>query len=218
LPRRLDENAFGRGNIRGVAAPGSASNAAAQTSFLPILTLGIPTNAVMALLVGAMAIKGIELGPKGITGNPQLLWGLIASMWVGNAMLLVLNLPLVGIWIRLLVVPYRVLVPAVTLVCCVGVYSLNRHAFDLYMTAFFALVGYVLHKLSCETAPLLLGFILGPIMEDDLRRTLLVSGGDWSAFVTRPISAGLLASAAFMAVIVMLPSISKRREARFQEE
>jgi putative tricarboxylic transport membrane protein len=215
---RAGEVPFGRGNIRGVAGPESANNAGAQTSFIPMLTLGIPPNAVMALMVGAMTIKGIQPGPQVMVSNPQLFWGLIASMWVGNAMLVVLNLPLIGIWIKLLTVPYRFLFPAITLFCCIGVYTLNTNTFDVYLTAVFALVGYVFYKLSCEAAPLLLGFILGPMMEENLRRALLLSRGDWSAFVTRPLSAGLLAAAALMIVVVMLPSISKKREATFQEE
>ncbi|MBC7481608.1 MAG: tripartite tricarboxylate transporter permease, partial [Rhizobacter sp.] len=215
---RPGEVPFGKGNIRGVAGPESANNAGAQTSFIPMLTLGIPPNAVMALMVGAMTIKGIQPGPQVMTSNPQLFWGLIASMWVGNAMLVILNLPLIGIWIKLLTVPYRYLFPAITLFCCIGVYTLNNNTFDVQLTAVFALVGYLFYKLSCESAPLLLGFILGPMMEENLRRALLLSRGDWSAFVTRPLSAGLLAVAALMVVIVMLPSISKKREATFQEE
>jgi putative tricarboxylic transport membrane protein len=208
---------FGKGDIRGVAGPESANNAGAQTSFIPMLTLGIPPNAVMALMVGAMTIKGIQPGPQVMTSNPQLFWGLIASMWVGNAMLVILNLPLIGIWIKLLTVPYRFLFPAITLFCCIGVYTLNNNNFDVFMTAIFAVVGYIFYKLSCEPAPLLLGFILGPMMEENLRRALLLSRGDWSAFVTRPLSAGLLVAAALMIVIVMLPSIRSKREVAFQE-
>jgi putative tricarboxylic transport membrane protein len=208
---------FGKGDIRGVAGPESANNAGAQTSFIPMLTLGIPPNAVMALMVGAMTIKGIQPGPQVMTSNPQLFWGLIASMWVGNAMLVILNLPLIGIWIKLLTVPYRYLFPAITLFCCIGVYTLSNSTFDVYMTALFAVVGFVFHKLSCEGAPLLLGFILGPMMEENLRRALLLSRGDWSTFVTRPLSAGLLIAAALMIVVVMLPSIKSRREEAFSE-
>lgn len=208
---------FGKGDIRGVAGPESANNAGAQTSFIPMLTLGIPPNAVMALMVGAMTIKGIQPGPQVMTSNPQLFWGLIASMWVGNAMLVILNLPLIGIWIKLLTVPYRFLFPAITLFCCIGVYTLNNNNFDVFMTAIFAVVGYIFYKLSCEPAPLLLGFILGPMMEENLRRALLLSRGDWSAFVTRPLSAGLLVAAALMILIVMLPSIRSKREVAFQE-
>jgi TctA family transporter len=209
---------FGRGDIRGVAGPESANNAGAQTSFIPMLTLGIPPNAVMALMVGAMTIKGIQPGPQVMTSNPQLFWGLIASMWVGNAMLVILNLPLIGIWIKLLTVPYRFLFPAITLFCCIGVYTLNNNNFDVYMTALFALIGYAFYKLSCEAAPLLLGFILGPMMEENLRRALLLSRGDWSTFLSRPLSAGLLIAAALMIVVVTLPQISKKREVAFKEE
>jgi putative tricarboxylic transport membrane protein len=212
-----DTGRFGKGDIRGVAGPESANNAGAQTSFIPMLTLGIPPNAVMALMVGAMTIKGIQPGPQVMTSNPQLFWGLIASMWVGNAMLVILNLPLIGIWIKLLTVPYRFLFPAITLFCCIGTYSLNNNTWDVYLTAVFAVVGYLFYKLSCEAAPLLLGFILGPMMEENLRRALLLSRGDWSTFLTRPLSAGLLVAAALLIVIVMLPSIKSKREVAFAE-
>jgi TctA family transporter len=218
MPGRPGEVPFGKGNIRGVASPESANNAGAQTSFIPMLTLGIPPNAVMALMVGAMTIHNIQPGPQVMTSNPSLFWGLIASMWVGNAMLVVLNLPLIGIWIKLLTVPYRFLFPAIALFCCIGVYTLNNSSFDVFLTALFAVVGYVFYKLSCEPAPLLLGFILGPMMEENLRRALLLSRGDWGTFVTRPLSGGLLAVAALMIVIVMLPSIRSKREEAFVEE
>ena len=208
---------FGQGDIRGVAGPESANNAGAQTSFIPMLTLGIPPNAVMALMVGAMTIKGIQPGPQVMTSNPELFWGLIASMWVGNAMLIVLNLPLIGIWIKLLTVPYRLLFPAILTFCCIGLYTLNNNNFDVYMAVGFGIVGYIFYKLSCEPAPLLLGFILGPMMEENLRRALLLSRGDWSTFMTRPLSAGLLIAAALMIVIVSLPSISNRREEAFKD-
>ena len=218
MPGRAGEVPFGKGNIRGVASPESANNAGAQTSFIPMLTLGIPPNAVMALMVGAMTIKGIQPGPQVMTSNPQLFWGLIASMWVGNAMLVILNLPLIGIWIKLLTVPYRFLFPAIALFCCIGVYTLNNSTFDVYLTAVFAVVGYLFYKTSCEAAPLLLGFILGPMMEENLRRALLLSRGDWSTFMTRPLSAGLLIAAALMIVVVMLPTIRSKREEAFVEE
>ena len=211
------EVTFGEGNIRGVAGPEAANNAGAQTSFIPMLTLGIPPNAVMALMVGAMTIKGIQPGPQVMTSNPQLFWGLIASMWVGNAMLVILNLPLIGIWIKLLTVPYRFLFPAIMVFCSIGLYTLNNNAFDVYMGAGFAVVGYLFYKLSCEPAPLLLGFILGPMMEENLRRALLLSRGDWSTFFTRPLSAGLLLAALLMIVVVSLPSIKNKREEAFQE-
>jgi TctA family transporter len=205
---------FGKGDIRGVAGPESANNAGAQTSFIPMLTLGIPPNAVMALMVGAMTIKGIQPGPQVMTSNPQLFWGLIASMWVGNLM----NLPLIGIWIKLLTVPYRFLYPAIMAFCCIGLYTLNNNTFDVFMGAGFAVVGYAFYKLGCEPAPLLLGFILGPMMEENLRRALLLSRGDWTAFITRPLSAGLLLAAAAMVVVVMLPSIKAKRQEAFQED
>jgi putative tricarboxylic transport membrane protein len=213
-----DSSRFGKGDIRGVAGPESANNAGSQTSFIPMLTLGIPPNAVMALMVGAMTIKGIQPGPQVMTSNPELFWGLIASMWVGNAMLIVLNLPLIGIWIKLLTVPYRMLFPAILAFCCIGLYTLNNNNFDVYMAVLFGLAGYVFYKLGCEPAPLLLGLILGPMMEENLRRALLLSRGDWTAFITRPLSAGLLIAAALMIVVVALPSIRKKRAEAFQEE
>ncbi|MEW6703707.1 MAG: tripartite tricarboxylate transporter permease [Pseudomonadota bacterium] len=213
-----DSSRFGRGDIRGVAGPESANNAGAQTSFIPMLTLGIPPNAVMALMVGAMTIKGIQPGPQVMTSNPELFWGLIASMWIGNLMLVVLNLPLIGIWIKLLTLPYRFLFPAIVVFCCIGLYTLNNNNFDVYMAALFAVIGYAFYKLGCEPAPLLLGFILGPMMEENLRRALLLSRGDWTTFATRPLSAGLLIAAALMIVVVMLPSIRSKREEAFQED
>jgi TctA family transporter len=209
---------FGQGNIRGVAAPESANNAASQTSFIPLLTLGIPPNAVMALMVGAMTIHNIQPGPQVMTSNPQLFWGLIASMWIGNAMLIILNLPLISMWIKLLSVPYRWLFPAIVLFCAIGVYSTNNNTFDIWMVAIFGFVGYTFIKLGMEPAPLLLGFILGPMMEENLRRALLLSRGDWSVFVTRGLSASLLAVAALLLLIVLLPSIKKKREEAFVED
>jgi TctA family transporter len=209
---------FGRGNIRGVAAPESANNAGAQTSFIPLLTLGIPPNAVMALMVGAMTIHNIQPGPQVMTSNPQLFWGLIASMWIGNAMLIILNLPLIGMWIKLLTVPYRWLYPAIVLFCAIGVYSTNNNTFDVWMVGIFGLVGYAFIKLGCEPAPLLLGFILGPMMEENLRRALLLSRGDWSVFVSRPLSAGLLSAALLLVIIVALPSIKAKRAEAFVED
>ncbi|MBP6764401.1 MAG: tripartite tricarboxylate transporter permease, partial [Rubrivivax sp.] len=215
---RAGEVPFGQGNIRGVAGPESANNAGAQTSFIPMLTLGIPPNPVMALMVGAMTIKGIQPGPQVMTSNPELFWGLIASMWVGNFMLIILNLPLIGIWIKLLTVPYRFLYPAILCFCCIGLYTLNNNNFDVFMAAAFGVVGVLFYKLGCEPAPLLLGFILGPMMEENLRRALLLSRGDWSTFVTRPLSGVLLAMAVLMVVVVLLPSIKNKRQEAFQEE
>ncbi len=209
---------FGQGNIRGVAAPESANNAGAQTSFIPLLTLGIPPNAVMALMVGAMTIHNIQPGPQVMTSNPELFWGLIASMWLGNLMLVILNLPLIGMWIKLLTVPYRFLFPAIVLFCAIGVYSTNNNTFDIWMVAGFGFIGYLFLKLGCEPAPLLLGFILGPMMEENLRRALLLSRGDWSVFVTRPLSGGLLAAALLLLVIVLLPSVKSKREEAFVDD
>jgi putative tricarboxylic transport membrane protein len=215
---RPGEVPFGKGNIRGVAAPEAANNAGSQTSFIPLLTLGIPPNAVMALMVGAMTIHNIQPGPQVMTSNPQLFWGLIVSMWIGNLMLVVLNLPMIGIWIKLLTVPYRWLFPAIVLFCAIGVYSTNNNTWDVWMVGLFGIVGYLFIKLGAEPAPLLLGFILGPMMEENLRRALLLSRGDWSVFVTRPLSAGLLAAAMLLVVIVALPSIRSKRAEAFVEE
>ena len=209
---------FGTGMIEGVAGPEAANNAGAQASFIPMLTLGIPTNAVMALMVAGMMIHNIQPGPQVMTTNPTLFWGLIASMWIGNLMLVILNLPLIGIWIKLLTVPYRILYPAILLFCCVGVYSVNNNVFDVFMTIPFAILGYVFRKLACEPAPLLLGLVLGQLMEEYLRRAMTISRGDWSVFVTRPLSLTLLIIAAVLLVIVFMPSISKKRQQAFAEE
>lgn len=208
---------FGKGAIQGVAGPESANNAAAQTSFIPMLTLGIPPNPVMALMIGAMVVMGITPGPKVMSDNPDLFWGLIASMWIGNLMLVVLNLPLIGLWIQLLKVPYRLLYPAILVFCCIGVYSINNNAFDVYITAAFAILGYAFYKLKCEPAPLLLGFILGPMMEENLRRAMLLSRGDPTVFFTRPLSLTLLLMALALVVLVALPAFKKTREVAFQE-
>ncbi|MFV0680166.1 tripartite tricarboxylate transporter permease [Ottowia sp.] len=209
---------FGKGNIRGVAGPESANNAGSQTSFIPLLTLGIPPNAVMALMVGAMTIHNIQPGPQVMTSNPDLFWGLIASMWIGNAMLVILNLPLIGIWIKLLTVPYRWLFPAIVLFCAIGVYTTNNNTFDVWMVGWFGIVGYLFIKLGMEPAPLLLGLVLGQMMEENLRRALLLSRGDWSVLVTRPLSATLLVMAAALLVIVLLPAVKKGREEAFVED
>jgi len=209
---------FGKGAIEGVAAPESANNAAAQTSFIPLLTLGIPPNAVMALMVGAMTIHNIQPGPQVMTSNPALFWGLIASMWIGNFMLIILNLPMIGVWVKLLTIPYRHLYPAILVFCCIGVYSVNNTVFDIYLTAGFGILGYLFMKFKCEAPPLLLGFVLGPMMEENFRRALLLSRGDYTVFVTRPLSACLLAAAAFLVVIVMLPAFKKTREEAFVED
>ncbi|HMV22331.1 MAG TPA: tripartite tricarboxylate transporter permease [Rhodocyclaceae bacterium] len=218
LPGQDGEVPFGQGNIRAVAGPESANNAGAQTSFIPMLTLGIPPNAVMALMIGAMTIKGVQPGPQVMTSNPALFWGLIASMWVGNLMLVILNLPLIGIWIRLLSIPYRLLFPAILVCCALGLYATSNNSFEIYMGVFFGAIGYILFKLHCEPAPLILGVILGPMMEENLRRALLLARGDWSTFVTRPLSAALILAAAVLLATTISPAIRKRRNTTFQEE
>src|SRR2546430_1292432 len=206
-----DPSRFGRGAIEGVAAPESANNAAAQTSFIPLLTLGIPPNAVMALMVGAMTIHGIVPGPQVMTKQPELFWGMIASMWLGNLMLVVINLPLVGIWVSLLRVPYRLLFPSIIVFCCIGIYSINNSPFDVTIAATFGVIGYWLVKHHLQPAPLLLGFVLGPLMEENLRRAMLIARGDVTVFFTRPISAGLASTALLLLIIVCLPEIPPRR-------
>ena len=208
---------FGKGAIEGVAAPESANNAGAQTSFIPMLTLGIPSNPVMALMIGALIIQGITPGPNVVTDEPALFWGMIVSMWVGNFMLIVLNLPLIGIWVRLLTVPYHMLFPAILAFCCIGVYSVNANAFDVYAMALFGVVGYLLVKLDCEPAPLLLGFVLGPMLEEYLRRAMVLARGDATVFFTRPLSLALLVVAAGVLVLVLLPAVRAKREEAFQE-
>jgi TctA family transporter len=209
---------FGEGQIRGVAGPESANNAGAQTSFIPLLTLGIPPNAVMALMVGAMTIHNIQPGPQVMTSNPALFWGMIASMWIGNLMLVILNLPLIGMWVQLLKVPYRMLYPAILMFCCIGVFSVNNNSFDVLITVLFGVLGIIFIKVAAEPAPLLLGFILGPMMEENLRRAMLLSRGDPTVFFTRPLSLTMLIMAAALLAIIALPAISKRREETFVEE
>ncbi len=208
---------FGKGAIEGVAAPESANNAGAQTSFIPMLTLGIPSNPVMALMIGAMIIQGIVPGPNVINDKPELFWGIIASMWVGNVMLLVLNLPLIGIWVKFLSVPYHVLFPGIMAVCCVGVYSVSNTPFDVFTMAAFGVLGYTLVKLDCEPAPLLLGFIIGRMLEEYLRRAMLLSRGDPMVFFERPYSRYLLIAAILSLVVVLIPTVGKKREQAFRE-
>jgi putative tricarboxylic transport membrane protein len=208
---------FGKGIINGVAAPESANNAAAQTAFIPLLTLGIPPNAVMALMVGAMTIHGIVPGPQVMTKQPDLFWGMIASMWIGNLMLVVINLPLVGVWVTLLRVPYRILFPSIIVFCCIGIYSINNAPTDVMLAAFFGIVGYWLIKHDFEGAPMLLGFVLGPLMEENLRRAMLIARGDATVFFTRPISGALLGVSMLLLVLALLPMIRKRREEVFVE-
>jgi TctA family transporter len=219
LEKKVSKNSanFGKGAIQGVAAPESANNAGAQTSFIPLLTLGIPSNPVMALMIGAMMIQGIAPGPQVMTERPQLFWGMIASMWVGNLMLVVLNLPMIGMWIKLLTVPYRLLYPSILVFCCIGVYSISNSPFDVMQTAVFGVVGFVFTKLECEPAPLILGFILGPLMEENLRRAMLLSRGDALVFFQRPISLAMLIVAGFLLAIVLAPAVRKKREEAFVE-
>jgi len=208
---RAGEIPLGQGNIRGVAAPESANNAGAQTSFIPLLTLGIPPNAVMALMVGAMAIHNIQPGPEVMKTNPELFWGLIASMWIGNVALVVMNLPLVGLWARLLAVPYRWLFPAIVLFCSFGVYTTNNSTLDVWLLGLFGLFGYAMHRLSLEPTPLMLGLILGPMIEEYLLRSLMLSEGQWEVFLTRPISAGILITAVVLVLMAAIPHLQSKR-------
>ena len=212
-----DPSRFGRGAIEGVAGPEAANNAGAQTAFIPLLTLGIPPNAVMALMVGAMTIHGVIPGPLVMTKSPELFWGMIASMWIGNVMLLIINLPLIGLWVRLLKVPYRLMFTIIVLFCSIGIYSINNNPADVYFTAFFGFVGYVLIKLGLEPAPMLLGFVLGRLMEEKLRQALALSEGSFMTFVERPVSAVLLLMALVVIVVAVLPAVRKGREEAFQE-
>jgi putative tricarboxylic transport membrane protein len=212
-----DPSRFGNGAIEGVAGPEAANNAGAQTAFIPLLTLGIPPNAVMALMVGAMTIHGVIPGPLVMTKNPTLFWGMIASMWIGNLMLLIINLPLIGLWVRLLKVPYRLMFTLILLFCCIGIYSINNNPADVYFTAFFGFIGYALIKLGLEPAPMLLGFVLGRLMEEKLRQALALSDGSFMTFVERPISAVLLVIALAVLAVAVLPAVRKKREQAFQE-
>jgi TctA family transporter len=209
---------FGKGAIEGLAGPESANNAGAQTSFIPMLTLGIPSNPVMALMIGAMIIQGIQPGPSVMTEQPDLFWGIIVSMWVGNLMLLVLNLPLVGLWVRMILVPYRYLFPIILAFSAIGVFSVSNSTFDVMLMAGFGVVGYFFRKLDCEPAPLILAFILGPMIEEYLRRALLLADGNPAVFVQRPLSLALLILAAVLLAAILLPSVRKTREAAFEEE
>ncbi|MFM2130432.1 MAG: hypothetical protein RL477_1978 [Pseudomonadota bacterium] len=212
-----DPGRFGHGAIEGVAGPESANNAGAQTAFIPLLTLGIPPNAVMALMVGAMTIHGIIPGPQVMTKSPELFWGMIASMWIGNALLLIINMPLIPLWVRLLRVPYHLMFPAILIFCCIGIYSVNNSPNDVILTAFFGFVGYALYKFGFEPAPLLLGFVLGKLMEEKFRQAMVMSRGDFATFVENPVSAGLLFLTVMVVVVAVLPAIRKSREEAFQE-
>lgn len=219
LEKRLsrEPEKFGQGAIEGVAAPESANNAGAQTSFIPLLTLGIPANATMAMMVGALILHGVTPGPNIISTEPALFWGLIASMWIGNVMLVVLNLPLIGIWVKLLSVPYRLLFPVIVALCCIGVYTVNSSLFDVTIMMACGVAGYLLLKLGCEPTPLLLGLVLGPMLEENLRRAMLTGRGDPMVFITRPISAVLLGLAVTCLLLMILPQIRKTREVAFEE-
>ena len=209
---------FGHGAIEGVAAPEAANNAGAQMSFVPMLTLGLPTNVVMALMIGAMVMQGIQPGPGVMTQQPELFWGIVVSMWVGNVMLLVLNLPLIGLWVKMLSVPYRYLYPMILVFCAIGVFSLSNTTFDVHLMVLFGVVGYVMKKIGCEPAPMLLGFILGPMMEEFLRRALLLSMGDPTTLITSPLSAAMLILAAVLMVLVLLPGLGRTRQEAFKED
>ncbi|WP_062113196.1 tripartite tricarboxylate transporter permease, partial [Aureimonas sp. AU40] len=213
-----DKSEFGHGAIEGVAGPESANNAAAQTSFIPLLTLGIPAHPVMALIVGAFILQGITPGPNVINTQPALFWGIIASMWIGNVLLVILNLPLIGLWVKMLTIPYRVLFPAIVLFAAIGCYSINNNPFDVYAIGVFGILGYVLIRLGCEPAPLLLGFVLGPLLEEHLRRAMIISRGDPTVFVSRPISATLLALGLAAVIVALLPAIRAKRKEVFVED
>jgi len=219
MEKKVSRNAaqFGRGAIEGVAAPEAANNAGAQTSFIPLLTLGIPGNAIMALMVGAMMIQGIQPGPQVMTAQPQLFWGVIASMWLGNLMLIVLNLPMIGLWVSLLRVPYRAMFPAIVIFCCIGTYSVGNTVFDIWAMLLFGVLGVFFIKVGAEPAPFILGFILGPLMEENFRRAMYLSRGSPMVFVERPISALLLALAVALLVILVLPAVKRKREEVFKE-
>ena len=209
---------FGKGAIEGVAGPEAANNAAAQCAFIPTLTLGIPGSGTMALILGALTIQGIAPGPQVMTQRPDLFWGMIASMWIGNAMLVLLNLPLIGMWVRMLTIPYHLLFPGIIAFCCIGAYSVNNSSFEIYLTAFFGIIGFLWMRLECQPAPMLLGFVLGPLMEENLRRALLISRGDPTVFVTRPISLGFLIATCLFLLIVIVPAFRAKREEALQED
>jgi TctA family transporter len=209
---------LGKGAVEGVASPEATNNAAAQTSFVPMLTLGLPSNAVMALMIGAMMIHNIQPGPQVMSTNPTLFWGLIASMWIGNVMLIILNLPMVWLWVKLLTVPYRLLFPSILVFCLIGVYSINTSVVDIYLSAGFAVLGFILVKLDFPLMPLVLGFVLGPLMEEHFRRTLVLSHGDASVLFSRPLSLTLLVLAFVLVLAVVVPSVRSKRQAAFSSQ
>jgi len=201
---------FGSGAIEGVAGPESANNAASQGAFIPLLTLGIPANVVMAILLGALLIHNIKVGPLLIKDNPNLFWGVLGSMYVGNAMLLILNVPLIGIWVRILKIPYPILFPLILLFCLIGVYSVNNNIYEVIIMILFGIVGYLMKKFAYEGAPLILAFVLSPLLENALRQSLIMSGGDFSIFFIRPISLFLIVAALFLLVMPLIPGLRKR--------
>jgi TctA family transporter len=207
-----DPSRFGKGAIEGVAGPESANNADAQCKFIPMLTLGLPASGVMALMLGALTIQGIQPGPQVMTQKPELFWGLIASMWIGNLMLVVLNLPLVGLWVRLLKVPYRLLFPAIMAFSAIGVYSVNNSPFEIYLTALFGILGFIWMKLGFNLAPMLLGFVLGPMLEENLRRSMLTSRGDPTVFFTRPLSLAFIIATILILIVMVAPAVRRRRD------
>jgi TctA family transporter len=219
LEKRIakDPSRFGKGAVEGVAGPEAANNAGAQASFIPMFALGIPPNAVMALMIAAMTIHGITPGPKFLADKPTLFWAMVASMWIGNLMLVILNLPLVGLWVRLLRIPYAYLFPIILGLCCIGVYSLNYRLFDVFMMALFGVVGFILKRLGCEPAPMVLAFVLGPMLEEQFRRTLLLSDGDFSVFLQRPLAATLLGTAAVLVLLMSHSTLRARRKEAFRE-
>jgi TctA family transporter len=208
---------FGKGAIEGVASPEAANNAAAQTSFIPTLSLGVPHGGSMALLLGAFMIHGITPGPQVMTSHPDLFWGLIVSMWIGNLMLVILNLPLVGVWVSLLKAPYRWLFPAIIAVACTGLYTVNLSSSDILLAAAFGVLGYLFIKLDCEPAPLILGFVLGPMLEVYFRRAMLVSRGDPTVFITEPLSAFFLIAGVIVLACTLVPMIRRRKEVAITE-
>ena len=206
-----DPDRFGKGAIEGVAGPESANNADAQCKFIPMLTLGLPASGVMALMLGALTIQGIQPGPEVMTTRPELFWGLIASMWIGNALLVILNLPMIGVWVKLLQVPYRLLFPAIMAFSAIGIYSVNNSSFEIYLTAVFGVIGFVWIKLGCSPAPMLLGFVLGPLMEEHLRRAMLMSKGDPMVLISRPISLTFIVATVLILAVMIMPVIRQRR-------
>ncbi|MCA0317085.1 MAG: tripartite tricarboxylate transporter permease [Proteobacteria bacterium] len=220
LERRISKTPerFGKGAIEGVAGPEAANNAAAGSAFIPLMTLGIPPNAVLALLLGALIIHNVPVGPTMITQRPDLFWGVVASMYVGNVMLLVLNLPLIGLWVRCLSVPYGILFPMILLLCCIGVYASSGQIFDLYVMISFGVFGWLVARWGYEPAPLVLGFVLGPMFENNLRKALILSRGSWMTFIERPLSAVFVVASVLILATALVPWINAKRKEMATEE